>query len=32
MNPALYLNPPFGFDDATDNPQLNGQGERSPLF
>lgn len=32
MNPALYLNPPWFFDSAVDSVQLNGQGERQPLF
>jgi hypothetical protein len=34
MDPNLYLNPPFGFDDSVDNPNgtINGQGERPPLF
>jgi hypothetical protein len=32
MDPTLYLNPPFGFSDVIDNFNLNGQGERAPLF
>lgn len=32
MNPAIYLNPPRYFDASVDNINLEGQGERAPLF
>jgi hypothetical protein len=32
MNPQLYINPPKYFDASVDDNQLEGQGERPPLF
>jgi hypothetical protein len=32
LTAAIYLNPPEFFEDSVGTPQLNGQGERQPLY